>query len=205
MLPSKQTLPNISMNDARIRQALHSRVIRYHHDSEKAMVIDELGLHHGQARIDIAVINGELSGFEIKSELDNLSRLHSQVDSYSSVFEKLTLVVAKKFLDPSLDIIPDWWGVIVADRGPRGGVHFERVRSNSRNNNVEPYALAMLLWRNEVIELLRSIGYTGQKLKGPRRYLYSHLVSALSLAEIQSTVCTVLKSRENWRDREPLS
>ncbi len=191
------------MNDARIRQALHSRVIRHHHRSQNTLVIDELGLYHGQSRIDIAVINGKLSGYEIKSESDNLSRLPAQANYYNSIFGKLTLVVANKFLQQSLDIIPDWWGVIVAKRGTRDGIHLERVRPDSRNNNVDPYSLAMLLWRNEVIKLLQSVGYTGQQLRQPRKRLYSHLVDALNPAEIQSIVCVALKSRENWRYHEP--
>lgn len=168
------------------------------------MVVDELGLYHGQSRIDIAVINGQLSGYEIKSDVDDLSRLRSQAEYYGSVFGKLTLVVARRFLQRSLEIIPDWWGVIVVDQGPRGGVHLERIRLYSKNVGIDSYAVAMLLWRNEAIELLRSIGYTSQKLKGPRRRLYSELVGAMSQKEIQSTVCSVLRSRENWRDREPL-
>lgn len=189
------------LNEARIRRALHSRVIRHHHKNQNTLVIDEMGVYHGQSRIDVAIINGRLSGFEIKSESDDLTRLPSQMDYYNNVFDELTLVVAKKFLAHSTKIIPDWWGVIVAHKGPRGGVLFDRVRSNSKNSNVDPYALSMLLWRSEVVELLLSAGHKGKDLKRPRRQLYSALVETFNRSDLQSAICRVLKSRANWRGR----
>ena len=192
------------MNDPAIRQALHSRVIRHHHRNQKTLVVDELGLRHGQSRIDIAVINGKLSGIEIKSELDDLSRLPSQVDSYSSIFGNLTLAVASKYLARSLDIIPSWWGVISVSSGIRGGIHLKKVRSSAHNDNIDPNALATLLWRDEAIAMLREMGVQGDVLRQPRKVLYSQLVALLNINEFQSLVCATLKSRKHWRGRGPL-
>ncbi|WP_052770006.1 sce7726 family protein [Paenibacillus sp. IHB B 3415] len=52
------------------------------------IVVDELDVCFGSARVDVAVINGRLHGFEIKSESDNLDRLPSQIEFYSRVFER---------------------------------------------------------------------------------------------------------------------
>ena len=95
------------MNDAKIRYAIHSQLIRNYHRSKKAIIVDELGIHHGRSRVDIAVINCFLYGFEIKSELDDLSRLPGQVDAYNSVFNKITLVMAEKFRNQVADMIPE--------------------------------------------------------------------------------------------------
>jgi hypothetical protein len=48
-------------------------------------MLDEFGLEHGEVRVDVAVINGELHGYEIKSERDTLERLPRQVKAYSAV------------------------------------------------------------------------------------------------------------------------
>ena len=50
-----------------------------------------------QVRIDIAVVKGALHGFEIKSDFDNLKRLARQVDLYSQVLDRATLVVGERF------------------------------------------------------------------------------------------------------------
>jgi hypothetical protein len=58
-------------------------------------IIEELGVVHGKSRIDIAVINGLMHGYEIKSDKDTLQRLPEQMNMYNSVFNKVTLVVGK--------------------------------------------------------------------------------------------------------------
>lgn len=190
------------MNDAAIRKSIHSRVIRHHHKNENTLVLDELGLHHGLSRIDIAIINGDLHGYEIKSEVDDLARLSSQVESYNSVFGKLTLVVAKKHLKQSTKIISPHWGIIAVEKGPRGGLSLQHVRKATQNKSIEPYAVAKLLWRNEAVELLGELGFSGRKLRDRRSVLYKRLIDSLTLKELQSITCKILKSRKNWRDHE---
>lgn len=46
------------------------------------LVVDELDLC-GLTRVDVAVVNGHLSGFEIKGSTDSLRRLPGQVAVYS--------------------------------------------------------------------------------------------------------------------------
>jgi len=75
------------MNDLQIRKAFHRTFLRTHHRDPSTLVLDELGLQHGKSRADIAVINGDLSGFEIKSDVDSLQRLTRQIERYSAVFD----------------------------------------------------------------------------------------------------------------------
>ena len=62
----------------------------------------------------MAAVNGVMHGFEIKSDIDSLARLPHQTELYSSVFDKITLVVGATHLYHAFNIIPDWWGVLVA-------------------------------------------------------------------------------------------
>ena len=73
-------------------------------------------------RIDVsALVEGELVGLEIKAANDSLSRLLPpkgfQVDQFSAVYDRVTLVCAEKHLGKALAAIPSWWGVSV----PRDG------------------------------------------------------------------------------------
>jgi hypothetical protein len=55
------------------------------------------GLDHGQVFVDVAVINGEIHGYELKSERDTLERLPRQVEVYSAVLGRATLVVGASY------------------------------------------------------------------------------------------------------------
>jgi hypothetical protein len=188
------------MNDPSIRKAVHSRIVKYHYNSPNSLVVDELGILHGKSRIDIAVINGSIHGYEIKSEEDHLSRLAGQVVSYNAVFDKLTLIVAEKHFKKALTSIPGWWGVIVACKGKRGGIKLERHKNAKTNQNIDPISVAKLLWRAEAVDLLASSGCSGRDLSGNRLTLYQRIVDRFSLGELQFFVRKALKERVNWRD-----
>ena len=84
------------MLDAEIRGALQERLTRTHkRELVSTRFVEELGVA-GEARIDMAVLNGAFAGYEIKSERDTLRRLPGQVTAYSKVLDYCTLVVATR-------------------------------------------------------------------------------------------------------------
>jgi len=193
------------MNDSIIRKAFHSHMIRHCHQDPNTLVVDELGVHHGKARIDIAVINGALTGYEIKSEMDDLSRLESQVEAYSTVFNKLTLIVAEKYSKDSQDLLPKWWGLITVKKGVRSGLTFNKDRIAKNNPQLDNYSVAKLLWKDEAISLLKEFGIKGKILRSNRNVLYENLADLVNKENLQSMVCEILKARQNWRDHLQLS
>ena len=54
------------MRDRDIRKALKAQVLRNDLKDPNTVVIDELGLRHGKSRVDVGIINGAISGLEIK-------------------------------------------------------------------------------------------------------------------------------------------
>ena len=68
------------MRDIDVRQAVKSYLKALHEDDPATRIVEEMGIWAGSVRIDIAVINGELSGFELKSDSDTLQRLPLQAD-----------------------------------------------------------------------------------------------------------------------------
>src|SRR5262249_9341390 len=66
------------MRDGEIRAALHARLIVEHQGEPDTRFLDELSLC-GLVRVDVAVINGTLAGYELKSDLDTLRRLPAHV------------------------------------------------------------------------------------------------------------------------------
>jgi hypothetical protein len=189
------------LRDCDVRQAAHGRLLAHAKSCPDTLVIDELGLDHGSCRIDIAVINGHIRGLEIKAEADTLDRLPHQVAAYGEVVDKASLIVAPRHLEAALTIIPDWWGIVVVDRGAHCGVNFRRVRPERVNRAVEPVILARLLWRPEAQAILRELGVSERDLRAPREALYQRIVSEMPLRRLARTVRETLKSRLAWRDQ----
>ena len=187
------------MNDVDIRQNFHKKILRRQHAQKDTLVIDELGLNHGKCRADIAVINGHLAAYEIKSNNDSLRRLEEQVKSYNAVFDKISIVVGDRYINSIQNYIPEWWGVIVSLRGPRGAVNFDIIREARTNKNIDPISIAQLLWRNEAEEILQQKKLSPRILRQPRAILYEYLVNTLNICELRRLVREYFKKRKNWR------
>jgi hypothetical protein len=187
------------MNDVEIRQNFHSKILKRQHAHKDTLVIDELGLNHGKCRADIAVVNGQFVGYEIKSNNDSLRRLEEQVKSYSAVFDRVSIIMGNRYINCIQDYIPEWWGVIVSARGPRGSVNFDLIRKAQTNKNIDPISIAQLLWRNEAAEILMQKQMPSKILRQPRAILYECLVGILNTCELRKIVRKYLKNRKNWR------
>jgi hypothetical protein len=139
------------MLDEDIRAAL--KLVLRQSDPSGA-IIDELPLMRGRGRADLAFVNGELWGFEIKSEGDSLVRLGAQKENYEKVFEFNTLVAARKHLKLARRRIPKTWGIIEAKR-VNGEIELVHRRQPQRNHAINNSALTRLLWKNECRRILR--------------------------------------------------
>jgi|SRR5579863_2447040 len=178
------------LQDEHIREAL-KKILREQDGS--AAIIDELPLLRGRGRADLAFVNGELCGFEIKSEADSLVRLGAQKETYESIFEFNTLVAAKKHLKLARQRIPKTWGIIEAKR-TNGEVELHPRRRAQRNQGINNSALARLLWKNECRQILKKaqIHTTPQT---PVIELWN-LVQALPTEELCAEVREALKRRQ---------
>jgi hypothetical protein len=186
------------MRDVDVRAALHSQLsesIGPHGDD--TLVVDELGLC-GTARVDVAVVNGSLSGFELKSDVDTLRRLPAQVETYGTVLDHVTLVVTERHLEPASALVPDWWGVLVA-KVENGQVALTATRPPGANPAVDPAALAQLLWRDEALSVLTHRGLDAGVRSKPRWALWERLAQSLELDELRDEVRAALKRRRGWR------
>jgi hypothetical protein len=194
-------MSKVTTTDREIRAALHSKKLKSLHQRSDTLVIDELGLAHAKGRIDVAVINGCLHGYEIKSGQDTLDRLPQQLALYEQCLEKLTIVCAEKHLVALDRLAPIWCGVLSVSKGSRSSIRFENVRAARRNPNVSAERLAYLLWRDEAVELLMKLGASPNIVRMPKKILCAHLGAALTVPEMTGHVKTFMKSRQMWRDR----
>lgn len=169
-------------------------------DGRPARIFSELGLAHGEVRADVVTVNGILHGYEIKSDLDNLERLPSQVSAYSRVFEKATLVVGGTHIVHSVDLLPEWWGIILAKEDEHNKITLSRIRPDGMNPHQDSVGLAELLWRNEILSILKSTGEDRGLRSSRRSLLCQKLANTIDQDSLLDIVKSILiDNRPNWR------
>lgn len=166
-------------------------------------ILSELGINNGDYRIDLATVNGILHGYEIKSDKDTLARLPDQCREYSKVFDKLTLVVGMNHVMDALELVPSWWGIVLAKVSENGQVVLSNLRDADNNPSQERAAIARLLWKEEAVRILEQNGYN-LTCDVRRESVYRNLASIFSCEELMGFVKARLLYRENWRVDQPL-
>jgi hypothetical protein len=145
----------IVTRDADIRKVLLADLEVKYNDKSHDLIVEEFGCK--SARADVAVINGSLHAYEIKSDSDSLDRLPSQIDAYQGVFEYVTLVCGRRLLERARTTIPNWWGLQKAEH-KNGAVVLRELRTPKPNPQQNALALAKMLWKIEALAVLRKHG-----------------------------------------------
>ena len=140
--------------DACIRGPLIAWLRSQHPDDGSTELLQEFKMPRPSARIDLAVVNGELAGFEIKSDVDTLRRLDFQVPAFSRIFDRVSVVTTRKHLKETRQRIPAWWGIILYsdDSG------FQVKRGSKRNREIDVRSLLFALSKPEIAEVGRRAG-----------------------------------------------
>jgi hypothetical protein len=180
------------MRDPDIRAALVARLRAGHPDVTENVIRPEMAVGLGASRVDVALVNGRLTGYEIKSDHDNLDRLPSQVEHYGRCLDRAIVVVSERRAHTIRDHVPPWWGVWSAI--PDGaGVCLKERRRGRRNPGLDPFYVAQLLWREEARAELVARGHAVPS-KATRWDLWDQLAT-LPLTELRDAVRARLKAR----------
>ncbi len=187
------------MNDLDIRKALKSELLDKYGNKPETIILEELGLKHGKARIDLVVINNQMHGYEIKSDRDTLNRLPEQIQIYSRIMDRVTLIVGYRHAYNALKMIPEWWGVRLAERNPKSGtVVLSDARTPGNNPHIDLIAVVSLLWRNEALDILEKIGQAKGVRSKAKTDMYHRLIEVARPEFLRASVRQRLKSRRDW-------
>ena len=143
----------------------------------------------GQAVCDLMAVTDILTGYEIKSDLDNFSRLSSQINAYDMFFNKNYIVVGAGHAKAAAEKVPDHWGVICIDSNSVGCVREARVNRNARAEQ----QLSML-WEVELKNLLIRNNMPAYALKG-RQFIIDRLARSVSQPALFRQIAAELKTR----------
>lgn len=79
------------------------------------LLVTEIPYLYGNRKADLVVIHDNKSiAYEIKSELDNLTKLNEQIRDYQEVFNEVYVVIADKFkISQEIKNLPKNIGLII--------------------------------------------------------------------------------------------
>lgn len=181
--------------DKTIRNVLVHQLKKTYQGHSDTSIISEFTLSETGTRADIAVVNGSLHGFELKSDLDTLNRLPSQMQGYNAIFDKITIVVGKKHVVKTIQEIPEWWGIIIAkDIGKKNPILI-KVREPLQNQNQNLLAILKLLWKNELIFLLKSENLYSKLSSANKNRLCEIIINKIESQKIKDYVRMYIVNR----------
>jgi hypothetical protein len=162
------------------------------HAGTGTLVLEEVGLCQGDVFMDVAAVNGELAGFEIKSPSDTLARWPRQCRYYSKVVDRAWLVAPMKTLDKAK--APEWWGLIgVFELDDRLALRL--VRPAMLNPRLDAKSIVRLLWRDEALEVLHNAGRARGVMTKPRKVVWQRLIESVALDDLRAAVRAALRRR----------
>ncbi len=154
--------------DPDMREALFSL---YEGMNERLRFFEELVI--GKSRADaILVRENEIVGFEIKSDMDSLVRLEKQVKNYERFCDRCYIVTGVHYADRIDDYVPKHWGIYEVSLTDNGEYHIEMSREAVHNPKERPRVKLKnqmsLLWRSELVSIIRTNKYGGVSGKNKR-------------------------------------
>ncbi len=146
------------MNDKSIRKILIAYLQSL---NDEIRIYQEKSI--GNSICDVMVVADSLTGYEIKSDLDNYSRLDEQVRQYSRFFDYNYIVVSRKHLQSAETKVPGDWGIICIFDD-----NVAVIRKAKINNKVSRRRQLSILWKIELKNLLikNEMPLFAQKEKG---------------------------------------
>ena len=120
------------------------------------LLTTEIPYLYGNRKADLVVILDNKSiAFEIKSELDNLTKLNEQIRDYQEVFNEVYVVIADKFkTSQEIKSLPKNIGLIVEKNGT-----FKLKRVAKLKTTLKKDKTVYFLHKNEMLEYLNTNKY----------------------------------------------
>ncbi|MCY6958892.1 sce7726 family protein [Clostridium brassicae] len=115
------------------------------------------------SRADLCKINGKSIAFEIKTDLDNLSRLEKQINDYSKVFEEVYVICSKPNISNVLNIIPYFCGIYSYSISKNGDYIFKKEKKSIPCNNINSLNQLKLLTKKELKDIFTKFNYISGK------------------------------------------
>lgn len=173
------------MNDKEIRKILISYLKA---SNGEIRIYQEKSI--GTSICDVMTVTDCLTGYEIKSDVDNYQRLISQVKSYNEFFDQNYIVVSTKHRGSAAEKVPENWGILCIESD---GI--ELIRQAKKNKTVSRYNQLSILWKVELNNILikNNMPIFAQKSKN---YIKSHIAKSIEASLLGKQIAEELMKRD---------
>ncbi len=197
-LRDDQTNEKLDLSEKYLREFVKSKIPNYVKNKSRALLIEEMEICSGRARVDLAIIGDRFIGIELKGPKDSVTRLPGQVKAYSQCFDRVVLVVHESLAKKAKPLIPDWWGLVIS-RQKDGQLGFEFERRPKLNPELNSDALLSLLWREELDSLLVDLIGSTPKPRATKKTIRTKLLSQVAPKILRRASIDKLQERIDWR------
>lgn len=161
---------------------------------KKHVTIFELPI--GTSRADLCKINGVSVAYEIKTDLDNFSRLQKQLADYLDIFDEVYVICSNTNYNEISSMVPEQCGIFTYVHTKRGAYHFDLTKKASINLKINPRKQLELLKSKE---LLTCFNLPEIQKAVSRTAMIEYILKKHSPACINDAFKTILKKR--YQDR----
>lgn len=173
------------------KNTMLNKLLIKRHDYRKTIVLSELPI--GNSKADFIMINGKGVVYEIKTELDNLERLDSQIKDYYKAFSEVVIVTYEENLDKVIKIIPDTVGIMLLTKRKA----LKMIREPMQELSYLDYdTIFKILRKYEFERIIQDKGYT---LPAVNQFQYyrecSKIITQIEIKELQNSMLKELKKR----------
>ncbi|MDD3140108.1 MAG: sce7726 family protein [Lachnospiraceae bacterium] len=155
---------------------------------KKHVTIFELPI--GSSRADLCKINGTSIAYEIKTDLDNFSRLYKQIQDYFEIFDQVYVICSYNNIINITNILPEQCGIYSYTLTQRGSYKFDLIRKSETSTSLNKEKQLNLFRKSEFKCFKQNFTH-----KQNRAETISDISHCYSTEEVNEIFKSVLKNR----------
>ena len=131
------------------KNTIARKILLGRHNLNTATMLSEFRVANRKA--DLVIINDESTVYEIKTDLDNLERIGSQIEAYTKLFDRVYVVTSPNKLSTIIELIPPEIGVLILNKR----LTLSEIRTAQDNShNIDHKVVYDALRLDEISEIL---------------------------------------------------
>ena len=177
----------IKNNQEKIKTLLIDKIIKDNQKINNYIICSEVPFLSGKRWADLIVLKKDkIIAYEIKSELDSLKKLPEQIKDYSNTFDKVYLVLSKKF--KKIPSIPQNIGLLKFENEKLSEQKDAKTQRKLKKEN-----LSYFLWKQDLQK------YVINKDKNEINRMRNTFVNKYKLEKIKKLAISCLRERYEKR------
>lgn len=173
------------------KNTMLNKLLFKNHDYRKTIALTELPI--GNSKADFVMINGKGVVYEIKTELDNLDRLNSQIQDYYKAFTNVYIVTYQENLERIEKTIDNSVGLMVLTK--RNALKILR-KPEEYKEKLEYETIFRILRKREFEEIIKSYDMNLPQVSQFDYYTECFkLIKKIEICELQREMLKQLKTR----------